>query len=193
VARVYNSSRSLRLACVFVCMTPFACSTTQAQQAPKSSEPESPPTVPSGSLTVPLGNQLAFSLRATGVQIYACQPAPTGFAWSVQAPEASLVDPSGQLVVRHSAGPTWESVADGSKVIANKVEAFADKPNAIPALLLKAHAHSGPGRMADVSFIQRLETKGGLAPVTGCDAERAGAQTRVPYSARYYFYRPRAL
>jgi hypothetical protein len=182
----------MRLARVCVCMVSLACSATQPKPTLNSSELEAPPPLPSVSLAVPGGNQLAFSLLATGVQIYVCQQAVAGFSWSLQAPEASLVDASGQQIVKHTAGPTWESLEDGSKVAATKLEAFADKPNAIPALLLQAHAHSGPGRMAKVSYIQRLETNGGVAPSGGCDAERAGALSRVPYTARYYFYRPSA-
>lgn len=44
--------------------------------------------------------------------------------------------------------------------------------------------------MAKVSYIQRLETVGGLAPASGCDAEHVGAVLRVPYEAVYYFYKP---
>jgi Protein of unknown function (DUF3455) len=36
--------------------------------------------------------------------------------------------------------------------------------------------------------VQRLNTVGGNAPTTGCDATMANTQTRVPYSADYYFY-----
>lgn len=96
---------------------------------------------------------------------------------------------AGKPIVRHYAGPTWESLEDGSQVAASKLEAFTEDSSAIPALLLKASSHHGAGRMAEVSFIQRLETTGGLAPRAGCDAEHAGAESRVPYTASYYFYR----
>ncbi len=43
------------------------------------------------------------------------------------------------------------------------------------------------GKMSGVTFIQRLETTGGLAPATGCDATTVGAGARVPYTAAYYF------
>jgi hypothetical protein len=189
----------IQLARLCACLAPLACSAAQPNAAPQttpvaqSSEQETtPPSLPSVSLAVPAGNQLAFHLQASGVQIYACQSVPAGFSWSLQAPEASLVDSQGRVIVRHFAGPTWESVDDGSKVAATKVEAFPDKPDAIPSLLLKASAHDGQGRMADVSYIQRLETSAGLAPSSGCDAEHAGAVSRAPYTASYYFYRPAA-
>jgi hypothetical protein len=55
-------------------------------------------------------------------------------------------------------------------------------------LLLQAAAHEGNGVMSAVTYIQRLDTKGGLAPATGCDASRLGETARVDYSASYAFY-----
>ena len=43
--------------------------------------------------------------------------------------------------------------------------------------------------MSHVAYIQRLTTKGGLAPTTGCDAAHAGTTARIDYTATYYFYR----
>ena len=39
--------------------------------------------------------------------------------------------------------------------------------------------------------IQRLQTTGGLAPSSGCDATTVGAVARVPYTAVYFMYRTR--
>jgi hypothetical protein len=38
-----------------------------------------------------------------------------------------------------------------------------------------------------VSYIQRVNTTGGLAPVE--PGEEPGEEARVPYTADYYFYR----
>ena len=160
-----------------------------AQSPAAESEPVRLPTLPSPTLAAPAGNRLAFALDATGVQIYTCQAKDAGFAWTFQAPEAALVDRRGQVVVKHYAGPTWESVEDGSKVVASKLESFADDQAAIPKLLLKASQHDGNGRMSDVTYIQRLATSRGLSPASGCDATRLGAVERVEYTATYYFYR----
>ena len=50
---------------------------------------------------------------------------------------------------------------------------------------------SGPasGTFAPTTYIQRVNTTGGLAPATGCDAEHIGAQAAIPYTADYYFYK----
>jgi hypothetical protein len=55
-------------------------------------------------------------------------------------------------------------------------------------LLLSARSVSGHGVFANVHSIQRLKTTGGKAPSDGCDAARANALVRVPYTARYDFY-----
>jgi hypothetical protein len=45
--------------------------------------------------------------------------------------------------------------------------------------------------MQNVSYIQRLDTAGGLAPTTGCTADHVGEIAEVPYTATYYFYVPK--
>jgi hypothetical protein len=150
------------------------------------------PPLPDPSLAAPDDSRLAFYYDAIGVQIYACQATATGQAWTFQAPEAKLFDRGGHLVVKHYGGPTWESVRDQSKVVAKKLKEFTAHSNAIPELLLQATTHDGKGQMADVSYIQRLDTAGGLAPTTGCDASHVGAIARVDYTATYFFYRPKS-
>ena len=45
------------------------------------------------------------------------------------------------------------------------------------------------GQFATVSLIRRIDTSGGLLPAgKPCDAEHAGDQERVAYSATYLFY-----
>jgi len=137
-------------------------------------------------LTPPAGARLLFSAAADGVQIYACEAQGGGFAWVFKAPEAALFDDSGRQVGTHFAGPTWQA-SDGSAVageVIDKAEAFG----AVPWLLLRAKTHQGEGRLAAVAYIERRDTKGGLAPGTGCDADHRGAEARMRYSATYRFY-----
>jgi hypothetical protein len=65
------------------------------------------------------------------------------------------------------------------------------KPESIPWLLLTAVNHIGDGVMKNVSSIQRLRTKGGKAPASGCTTSNKGEKLRVHYSADYYFYAPK--
>jgi len=96
---------------------------------------------------------------------------------------------------------TWQSSLDSSKVWAQKVHAVAPSssdpscPNtgSIACLLLQAiGTEQGPagGRfLTQVSFIQRLNTRGGSAPADGCSAASdVGKQALVPYSADYFFF-----
>jgi len=60
-------------------------------------------------------------------------------------------------------------------------------PGAVAELLLKATAHRGSGLLGSVSYIQRLDTHGGVAPGGACTD---GALQAVGYSATYRFYKP---
>jgi hypothetical protein len=139
-------------------------------------------------LMPPAGAVFLFKLRATGDQIYTCDPAT--FVWKFKAPQATLFNDDGEVVGSHFAGPTWQ-YQDGSSVKATVV-ARADAPakNAIPWLLLAATDHAGDGVFSTVTHIQRLDTKGGVAPTEGCNATHAGEEARVPYKATYAFYNP---
>jgi hypothetical protein len=78
------------------------------------------------------------------------------------------------------AGPSWETL-DGSLVTGTRLaSAPAPEPTAIPWLLLKAASHAGSGTLANVTFIQRLGTVGGIAPATGCDDAHLGTEVLVP-------------
>ncbi len=145
------------------------------------------PTLPCPTLAVPAGNRLAFHLDAAGVQIYTCA---TNGTWAFVAPQANLYDRGGEVVAIHYKGPTWQWLEDGSTVVGGKLAAYTVDPTAIPWLLLGAVSHGGEGRMAKVSYVQRLDTVAGVAPAGGCSAANVGATANVPYTATYYFYVP---
>jgi hypothetical protein len=140
-------------------------------------------------LAVPDGNRMAFRLNAMGVQIYTCNATATGgFAWTFVAPEADLTTRIGGIEVGlHYAGPTWE-LYDGSSVVGAKVAAATVATTAVPWLLLSAKSHAGQGFMTPVTYIRRVNTVGGLAPATGCDAAGVGAEARVNYTATYEYF-----
>ncbi|HET7538252.1 MAG TPA: DUF3455 domain-containing protein [Polyangiaceae bacterium] len=130
------------------------------------------------------------SLTGVGVQIYICNAKTTGFGWSLVAPQANLLDDCDKLVGTHFIGPTWQG-NDGSSVAGARVAGVTVDPSAIPWLLLKATSN-GPiaGKFSDVTSIQRLNTVGGLAPSTPCDANNnLGSIVQVPYTAQYVFYK----
>jgi hypothetical protein len=140
-------------------------------------------------LQPPADQVLFLHVQGKGNQIYACETSADGApAWKFKAPEAKLYGANGGLAGRHFAGPTWQA-NDESKVV-GKVAASVPSPdaNSVPWLLLTMVSHSEKGIFSRVLNIQRLATKGGVAPATGCDASNLKKEIQVPYEATYYFY-----
>ena len=130
---------------------------------------------------VPSGNKLAHSFEGRGVQIYQC----AGNSWTLLQP-AAIISDNGKPIALHSKGPVWISTVDGSEVSATAVpNAAVNHDDAIPELLLKATKNDGAGEFGSVTYVQRLATKGGLAPKGKCNG---GAQVSAVYSASYLFY-----
>lgn len=142
-------------------------------------------------IQAPANEQLLLQVHAKGDQIYTCKEGVTQFAWTLKAPDAQLLDKDGKPFGKHFAGPSWEA-SDGSRVT-GKAVANAPSPDAdsIPWLLVNIVNHEGTGVLSRATSIQRLNTKGGKAPASGCDAAHAGQEVRVPYSADYLFYAPK--
>ncbi len=158
-------------------------------------KPISPPQGPDGpDIGVPDGQTVLLKALGKGVQIYECKAKPGDpdkFEWSFKAPEANLTNEHGEKIAKHYAGPTWEA-NDGSKVVGEvQKKAPAPRPGAIPWLLLKAKTNEGTGTFARVTYIQRVDTEGGVAPAAGCDQAHVNTEARVDYRANYYFYAPR--
>jgi hypothetical protein len=126
-----------------------------------------------------------------GVQIYKCQLGTDGttFSWVFQAPRADLFD-GPKLIIKHAAGPTWTSTADGSSVKGTVLQRADGAPGAIPWLLLSATKQKGSGTLLNpTTFIQRINTGGGVAPTLPCDKSTEGKVEEVPYTADYYFWK----
>ena len=66
-------------------------------------------------------------------------------------------------------------------------------PGAIPWLLLEVvGAQAGPDggdKLTATTFIQRLKTSGGVAPLTCNSSLDVGKEAFVPYTADYFFYK----
>lgn len=155
------------------------------------SNPVAPPDVPAA-LRPPAGQSAFLEALATGVQIYECAAkpdAPSTFAWTFRAPEAVLTDRAGQPIGKHYAGPTWESVDRSTVVGEVAVRDPGPDGSAIPWLLLTAKSTTGAGDFGATKSIQRVNTRGGVAPSMPCSAANAKQVVRVPYTATYYFYR----
>ena len=143
-------------------------------------------------IKAPTGEDVVLVAHASGSQIYVCQAGADGkLAWTLKAPEAELRNDQGAVIGQHYAGPTWK-LNDGSEVT-GKPAARVDSPDAgsIPWLLVTVTAHSGEGALTRVSDIQRIHTKGGVAPPADrCDAAKQGSESKSSYTADYYFFAP---
>ena len=166
-------------------------------------------------LQPPAGNVPFLKGHAVGTQNYVCLPSSTGFAWTFFAPQATLfltLEFSGrsiqQQITTHflsanpnengTPRPTWQSSLDTSAVWGRSIMSSNDsnfvEPGAIPWLLLQV-VGSGTGPtggafLTQSTFIQRLNTSGGIAPATGCTSSgNVGAISLVPYTADYFFYK----
>jgi hypothetical protein len=152
------------------------------------------PQVPDG-IKVPAGNVPYLLGHATGTQNYTCQPAvapATGYVWTLVAPEATLIDDKGKVIMSHFGGPTWQA-NDGSRVVGALEKRVTVSPSAIDWLLLRAKSTaSGPDggdRLTATTFIHRVKTAGGVASADACNAGTVGAAVSVPYTSDYYFYK----
>jgi hypothetical protein len=156
----------------------FVFFSTGAQEVPQQLQP-------------PANEKLLFKVHANGDQVYTCKGESAQFTWTLKAPDAQLFDKDGKPFGKHFAGPSWEA-NDGSRVTGKAVaNAPSPDPESIPWLLVNIVSHDGNGVLSNATTIQRLNTKGGKAPASGCDASHAGQEVRVSYSADYLFYAPK--
>ena len=141
----------------------------------------------------------------------------TGFAYSLFTPEATLFNDDLDQIITHFNSPnlnpspsptpdvrgtiraTWESSKDTSTIWAKAI-AQADhttdpsfvKQGAIAWVLLEVVGHmdgpNGGDRLSETTFVQRLNTHGGVAPSDCASSADIGKRAFVPYRANYFFY-----
>jgi Protein of unknown function (DUF3455) len=142
-------------------------------------------------LQPPANEQLLQQVHAKGDQVYTCKNDAAQFAWTLKAPDAQLFDKDNKPFGKHFGGPSWQA-NDGSKVTGKAVgNVPSPDANSIPWLLVTVVSRDGNGVLSSVTSIQRINTKGGKAPTSGCDATQVDKELRVPYTADYRFYAPR--
>ena len=158
-----------------------------------------PPDVPTN-LQVPAGNRLFRVAHAVGTQDYVCLS--TGWASPAYGPQATLFDDENEQTLTHflspnpdesnTPRPTWQDSHDTSTIWANPIQGatYTPDPSAIPWLLLRvvgrAEGPTGGDKMTGTTYIQRVNTTGGLRPTGACTE---GDKALVPYTADYYFYK----
>ena len=144
-------------------------------------------------------------------------PDASGFAWILFTPQATLFTDNDKQVITHFFSPnpfetntnlgvtadgmiraTWQHSRDTSTVWAAAIASSSDaafvEAGAIPWLLLNVvgaqDGTTGGHRLSSTAFIQRLNTTGGIAPLSGCALSiDVGKKASVPYTADYLFYK----
>ncbi len=141
---------------------------------------------------VPAGHRVALETAASGDITYECRPKKDmagQFEWVFVGPAAGMRDRQGARVGKYFGPPaTWES-DDGSKVTGAQVAVASTGAADIPLQLVKANPATGSGVMQGVTYIQRVNTRGGVAPVLPCTSASTGHTQRVAYAADYVFWR----
>jgi hypothetical protein len=172
-----NIKRGFQLL-VLIALVTFAL-----QPAFASNGPELPPACEL--IAVESGQELAFHVYAKGVQVYKWN----GMAWDFVEPRAALFaeDSFHGEVGSHFRGPNWQSKS-GSRVKAAAIPGKTCTPDtsAIAWLLLQATETTTGGIFRGITFIQRVNTTGGLRPTAPGTLDEI---REVEYTAEYYFYR----
>src|SRR5262245_56072520 len=171
-----------------------------------------PPTVPP-EIQVPAGNIAFLKGSAVGTQNYICLASSSGFAWKFIGPQATLFvnykwinGEVSQQITTHflspnpfekgTPRPTWQASGDTSAVWAKAIGTVT-VPSVVPAipwlLLEVVGAQAGPtggDLLTPATFLQRVNTSGGVMPSTGCtQSSEVGNTEFVPYTADYFFYK----
>jgi hypothetical protein len=143
-------------------------------------------------IKVPAGNKMVLETVGAGLITYECKDkkdAAGQVEWVFAGPDAKLTDSKGKTVGKYYGPPaTWESM-DGSKVTATQLAVAPNGTGNIPLQLVKANPAMGEGAMSGVTYIQRLNTKGGTAPASTCNEASKGKKETVGYQADYLFWK----
>jgi len=196
--------RILLIACATALAVAIVISLSQLTRAGSTDLPSVPTAI-----QVPAGNELFSVGHAIGTQNYVCLPSGTGVKFVLFTPQATLFEKQKQIMTHYfSPNPaesgtiraTWQYSNDSSTVWGevkpgnSSADPAFVAPGAIPWLLVTIVGYqdgsNGGDRLEPTTFIQRLNTSGGVAPTTGCSSpEDVGKQAFVPYTADYYFYK----
>jgi hypothetical protein len=167
------------------------------------------PPVPAN-IEVPAGNKAVLVGHAVGTQNYVCLPSGPGIAWTLFTPQATLFTDRGRQLQTHFFSPNafengtvraaWQDSRDASAVWGRATASSSDPnfvaPNAIPWLRIEVvgtqEGPRGGDELTETTFIQRLNTTGGVAPASGCSQSTdIGNRAYVPYTADYFFFEER--
>lgn len=131
--------------------------------------------------------KIVASLRGVGKQVYDCN---TGGTYTFREPIAGLFTSRGIPAAIHGKGPFWANF-DGSHVDGSAAVSLPspDPTKNVPWLkLVGTPTPNTTGVFSNVAFIQRIDTRGGVAPTGTCTAPNTAA---IDYTANYIFWAPK--
>ena len=209
-----NTRRILPIACAAALAVVSTVSLAHRAHADEITVPPLPPGI--GMEVLP-PNQVFFVGHGVGTQNYVCKPTASGVKYVLFTPEATLFDGDKQITTHYfSPNPdphdpnvdptvvadgairaTWQDSKDGSIVWARADVVSTDakfvKPGAVAWVKLTVvgteDGAKGGDTLTKTTFIQRLNTSGGLPPPTGCSGPGDVGNTAFSqYEADYFFY-----
>ncbi len=144
-------------------------------------------------IVVPPGHVVALETTASGLLHYECQANATTagtIGWVLVRPEAELLDRTGKTVVKYSGPPATWTHLDGSSVVGTQV-ALAPRVGAtnLPQQLSTGTPGAAPGVLQNVTYIQRVKTKGGQDLSKACTQADIGDKLTTSYQADYIFWK----
>ena len=145
------------------------------------------------SIRVPAGNVVALETTGVGVLNYECRSNAAGsgqMGWTLVTPKADLIDRTGKTVGTYSGPPATWTHSDGSTVVGTQIAiAPTTGGNNIAVQLSKGAPGLNAGAMQNVTYIQRINTKGGQDLSKACGPADVGDKLTLPYQADYIFWK----
>ncbi len=145
------------------------------------------------SIRVPAGNVVVLETTGVGVLNYECRAnvAATGaIGWALATPKADLIDRTGKNIGNYGGPPATWTHMDGSTVVGTQI---ALSPvlgsNNIATQLSKGTSGMNAGVLQNISYIQRINTKGGQDISKPCTQADIGDKVTLPYQADYIFWK----
>ena len=144
-------------------------------------------------IQVPAGHVVALETTAVGILNYECKANPAmggNIGWVLASPQADLTDRTGKNIGKYSGPPATWTHMDGSTVVGTQV-AVAPRPGAtnLAYQLSKGTPGATAGAMQNITFIQRIKTKGGQDLSKACTQTDVGDKLTLPYQADYIFWK----
>ena len=132
-------------------------------------------------IQVPPGNVVALETTAVGLLNYECK---------ANQANAGKIGCTGKTVAKYAGPPATWTHMDGSSVVGNQV-AIAPRPGAtnLPYQLSQGTPSAMPGAMQNITYIQRIKTKGGQDLSKACTETDMGDKLTLPYQADYIFWK----